>query len=1248
MNTGKENILNPGSILIDERNTADLILLVKKMAQTLNYYNQKNEIDGDFSVLLDSDESFLIAEISKFPIASFAEKRLQLIARFDQAEGIRQGKKILISYIELTDILFLQIHEWYRAAQKNNLSQQSSPIEKELEFAIQDKLAQLFSDYQQVLATTVALGFTNPTKINDTFKDIDSLWGTPNSSLLTDLQKGSKENALNNSIKKIILISTEVYEVIYDLTLKATDLLDKSLYENDNHKAHIGLIFAFLKLFKHLQKDLNTFTKKQLDFYFKKLLEQKLQPSSPLETYVRFGLDANSDEVLLGNEYSIIAGQYSNGDSIKFRMNDEVRVNNIKVSSLATIYASRNPLFDFRSKYKLVSSVYHQVIANLPSEVNKFTQNDETFSALGSEQDLLTSAEMTMEKASLGFLVASSVLKLSPSDRFIRMEMNFSPESIHHLSNLILDISANTDLNEEEIFNQVFSDAFEIEFTVAEGWYQVKDYAVIPPLDWSTGKIILQFRLNAQAPGFINFDSGIHQLKLETQHPVLKINLKQDSFYNAYSFINALELTKIKLDVEVDKLRNFKIFRGAQQIDNNSEFDLFGPVPKYGAKLYVCCEELFNKKISALGMHWEYTNIPVASKNLEEYYSSYNENIDDQSFKIKLSALSDFNFQKHDAPEFTIPLFETDSKQEIKGERSFQFEDLTALKIFPNYGLNPGDIQQFSNTLETGVIQLELTAPHVGFGFDIYPKLQAQNLTQQLQTNSKKEEIPPPEIQEPYAPKIDQFQLNYKASSTLYFSETNRRSNDLEAKNALFQFSPYGVEQIFSNLEISKKTLLYEFPNEGELIIGLQCDQPFTGINLLFEIVKNQHIAYEFSREIEWYYTSNQGWKKMNVEHILVDQTQNLMKTGVISFRFPSDFSLSSRILSPDQYYIKACSREKADQFGLIRSIYTNAVKVLEEIPPPNTPRVKQLPAGSVEGFEKKVSGIIQVEQPFESKIKRAHENEIQFYTRISHLLRHKKRPINHWDYENFILDAFEWLSHVKCFPIATDNQKINLKIMCIKHIEEYQNIDEVKLSSAEMNQIKEHLVRYISPFVVIEFINPLFEDLWIKCKLQFQNIPAGKAVERFNQEFFQFICQWRFYNENTSVPLPTRIKKIDIIKFIQSREYIRFVTGISIVHLIQAADGSINVYDSAVSSEDDEYISCGSEHSILVPRNQHRLEILSKEEHHLPEPTNFDELAISDSFFIVSKPEEKTIKNVYHEENSTTGEDDLEFVLSI
>ena len=549
------DILDPNNILIDDRSMSDRILLLKKLASRYTYYNRKNRPEGYFSSLLETDESFLIAEISKFETAEKDQKRLNLISNFDQSSSSETKEAIFIEFVGITAQMFNFINHWYTASKKNNLSEKSSKIELELERVIENKLANGFLHFRNYLDFFESKGLIEKNSVLNLEEYQSVIWKTQSSKIddpIFDYE--DRDELISNSFKKIILISSEIFDSIYNLANRSQRILDESLYKNNNHKAHIGLLFAFIELMQHVQNDINTFSKKHLDLFYKTILKQNLIETQAVKTFVTIEIDENSNEIVLSNDNLLIAGQYDDGSVVQLEMQDEIKLNNVKIAELMTIFISRNADYDFNSKYQLIASIYERKIANSIAEVNSFNSDQSTFSTLGRDQDSLTQTEMTMQTADVGFLISSSILKLERSDRKIKVEFNFSVSSINYLSDLIIDISNNTELNEEEVFYRVFSNAFTIQYTTGQGWNTIESYEVISPEDWTSATISLILTLNKLDPAFVNFDKSIHGLEITAVHPVLRISLNQSNFYNSYSFLNTLELMKIDLDVGVENL----------------------------------------------------------------------------------------------------------------------------------------------------------------------------------------------------------------------------------------------------------------------------------------------------------------------------------------------------------------------------------------------------------------------------------------------------------------------------------------------------------------------------------------------------------------------------------------------------------------------------------------------------------------------------------------------------------------------
>ena len=1246
VNRTYEHILNPENFLIDERDILDFIILIKEYSKKIHFYDKKNKVDGTWYELLNSDETFLIAEISKFEISNFSIYRINLINKYDQEVSLEKKRQIFNDFYNSTLKLFLQVNKWYIKGVKNNLTQHSSLIETELENAIQGKLSSLLKEFLMISESFLEKGIIN-TDLNSELATFNTIWELEQMSLKNNSEvSGLNENELNYAFKTITLIFNPTYEVIYNVILKSKKLFNQSLYENDNHKAHIGLIFAFLELIRHSYKDLNKITKKHLDLYFKKILKLKYLPATPSKIFVSLDIDENIDSLNINKNTELKVGQKNNGENIIFRVDEDIQLNNILLSHISTFFLSENKVYDHHSRFNLISGLFSKTHASNKVEVNVFNNDKTSFSTLGEEQMFLSQGEMNMNKSEIGFMIMSPVLMLSKSIRTINIDFKFTIDSIKFLSDLILDISQNKNSSEEVVFNEIFSSAFLIDYTSEESWVSVPKYKIISPLDWSTGIIKLTFKVDKAFPGIVPFNQSVHELKLNTDLPIIRFKINQNSFYNPYSFLNSMELSKIDINVKIEKLKNFNCYVNNEDVDTSSEFEVFGATPKQGSNLIIGTDELFNKDITKLSIGWDYTNLNTLDNSIKDYYKEYELGTQNNSFKVEVSALSNFEYSTTNSSELVFDLFKDNGSGEIETQHTIIDINTEKLQIKPNYKLKLSDFNEYSNDIETGYVKLKLIEPKYGFGFDLYDKVYYKIVQDELLEKSKKGSQMAPELpNEPFSPMISDLHINYEAKSSFIFNKLSFSENNFEQENSFYLISPFGLEKAFSKNLVSKTTLVKSFNYEGELILGFESFKTTYELNLLFEILKSENINYEVSRKIDWYYSSFKGWKLFKDEDILYDQTVNLMKTGILSFRIPSDISDSNNLFIEKKIYIKACSKNKSNQFSLIQSIRTNSLSASEVLNEFDEMNSEKIPPFSAEGFLEPIQGLISVNQHLASFKGKNKESDMNFYIRSSELLRHKNRPVTKWDYEKFILAKFNWLSHVKCYSINNENDELHL--LCIKKIDVNQNIDNIKLSAAEKKEIKIYLKSFSSPFSRIKIVNPLFEDLWIKCKVSFKNISNGKGIQKLYADFFNFICSW-IYDSSYEKKIGHKIRKLDIVNFLKSRAYINFITGISIIHIKKSESGENTVFDSAQTNTNSENLEPGLPWSLFVPKNNHKIEILEKNEYHAPEPIDYNELGIQESFLIDADSSEYSIPNQISKENSKNSGLKFNFKLKI
>lgn len=1210
--------LDPSYLKVDDRSTEELVHFFNQLAEEVRFFNERNLQEGDWSDFLLSDESFLLARIINYPIEVTDRKRLDVVSSFDKADSNSEKEKMFQDLCLLVHGMFKTINSWYLSASKDFSKTSISSVEFELEQLIQNRLVTFFHKFYS-FQDSIGLELENTPIEEIEIGSFHPIWKTNQivqSSILDYIDPTLPK--IEGSFKNILLLYAPIYESLYSLIFKSKKLFSKSIELNDTHKPHTGLILAFIKLFKLVQNDINESSKKHLDFFFSTLLNQKKEPKSPGFIFVCFDIDENLEEVFIPENTRVIAGQYEDGENITFTLDNSVTLNSSKIDYLSTSFLSRNQIFDYNSSFRLVTGFYTKLHCSNQEDVEEFNSNSLSFSTFGEDQTLFSADKTTMDSAKIGFAIASSILLLESGRRSVSFYLTLTPDSTKYLSDLILDMSNRSQLSEEDVFYRIFSNAFVIQCSTSEGWEPIKEYNVVFPDDWLEGIIEFKVKFNQQFPSIIPFDHSLHDGNYNTEHPIFEWALNHDDFYYPYSFLEGIELQSVQIDVAVEDYGKLIVRNSSGIVDLTSEFELFGPTPGVGSYLLIGATELFAKRISEFRISWEYVNLPVEYRNLEAYFESYNRGIKDESFKLKVNALADFAFRPSNAPE--LNMFTTKETGDSIG--SFMSGSISSvdLDFKPSFKFRDYLYERDLRDLETGYIRLELVSPREGFGFEIYSKIYTEAMqkaaSEKLKDKNSNLEVIPPN--EGFSPVINNLKLSY-SSSTKFYLDQRSDQNDPKEENMIYHFSPNGIDPIIINTSAKKSSLIPIFEYEGELKIGFSKLIGGQSLDLLFEINKKENTNYEFTPKIEWYYSSAIGWKYLEEEFIISDQTNNLMKTGILSLNIPKDVSNRTGVLGEDRYFLKACSRKRADQFGLIKSIFLNAARATEVVYDPNLGRLKQ---NSVQSIEPSIDGIVSVNQPLMSSPGLEPESDKDFYIRASKTIRHKFRLVTSWDFEQFILSEFKWVSIANCINSNNQGELVSgvLRILCLKKIEAYQNIEEVKLSNSEMLEINEKLSKYCSPFVKIEIVNPVFEDLWIKCNAIFNGIPFGRGVMELNKDLFSFFCPWIV--EKDSPTLPKRFKKTEIISFLKSRPYVQFVTGISIIHLKTEENGMRIFYDSAQDNSLANLIDLGSSRSVIVPRNNHRIQIAQDETYMLPSPVNFRDLAIDENFVIASQQE--------------------------
>jgi hypothetical protein len=1206
--------LDTDYFLPDERNFSDFLKFINRFARELRYFNTSDQPEGDWHEFFMSDEVFLLADIDSFPLDAIEKERIDILIAFEHQSSTDGRLELIHRLFGIIFRLMRTMNDWYLLSSRFNRNRQSSPLELELTSAIEYTAQGSFLRLKAIRYGAMNDDGSYVFPWDDA--TFCSLWKKDQPVQIVYLlglqQKGDQQNHL---FKQLMLILKPVHDTVSYLLVRARQLLIRSLEDRDDHQPHIGLILTFLQLYRYVQSDINKIPERQLRFYFEDVLGMRKMSRQPDRMLLLFRKDPAAPQIRLSSGTQVLAGQNPAGNPRLYALERDVILTEASIRAIRTLFVSRNQQVDLHSRFQTVTGLY--AATHDPEAPVR-----EGWSALGEEQRFRSQPDRTMEDANIGFAIASPTLRLGGGERLIDFRFGFTESSFHYLTNLLLDISHHRRLKPEEVFHVVFSGSAMVSYTAENGWATAMDAEFLSPATWDLRQIILRVRLDKGDPAVTDYQEGIHQAGLQTDQPLFRVRLMGNNAYHPYTHLQFLELEELNVHVQVKDLRTHRLHSSSGPLDDAGPFELLGAIPKKGSFLLIGNDEVFSKRIDSLQIGWDYYGLPFDEQGAKGYFSAYPFQIDNHSFQLRISALSDHRFHpRTHEPAQTVPLFSAARKDRaVEDHRLIADVDLEKLRIRHDVRIRPEDVEDYSNRKALGYIKLELSGPSIGFGHDVYSQVYNAAVSKSMDIKAIKEgkpltyETP----REPFAPMAENLYINYTASTRMFFTPAMSAQNERAGYHAFFHLHPFGCRQIYAEGLISGSGIIPTFQDEGCLFLGLKEATPGMQVNLLFELERNDKWSVGKRPEIRWQYLSHDIWKPLKAERILFDDTNGLIHSGILSIEMPGDITDDNEIMGSGLYWICGSAVQKAELVSRIRQIRTNAAsaRFVDDGSDPEHP--VSLPAGSAQELVEPVQGVLGVDQPLPSTGGRLTEDSKAFNQRVSEVLRHKNRAITAWDMERLLMRRFDWLSHVKAFCYAGHERYMDAGDVVVAAMPLTRTGDvfhQPLLDPGQIMQMEAFMREVSSPFARILVRNPSYEYIWIKCKLQIEGNEVGATLKRLHEDMLRYVCPWFYGQPGMAMNMPA-FKRSEILNFIQTRPYIRFVTGFSVVRMIIDDEGKYQLRDSARDGEPDE-IRPEYPWSIPVPLSNNQIEIISTPEFHPPELSSLEDLVIGSNLVL-------------------------------
>jgi len=401
-----------GAAKIDARTLADLLDYFVQMSRHINFYDLQLNVN-DWQPFFKNSVPFSLAAIIKFPRQD-TDTSLSLYKQIFDRRPSPSGLQLLSFSVYYRFIS--NIDNWHRTLKDSSL-----PFAVTIEALIRNKLqapVQQFIKYVNAGVQSYGINRIDFLKLA-----ANPAWGLDPATLNiadTGFSAGtaSAHQRLINLYSDMSGLLTVFTDAVKTLSAAAEKNLEQSFIPlkeelQKKHPPHLALLFAFLNMFRQLQNDLNQYTKKHLDYFYKDILQFQSQTATPDKANIVFEIQKALKSYLLKKGLLVKDGKDTKSQEILFALDDDIVVTQTTIADKKTLFL--NNQLALAQTY--VEGVYMARNATMADGIDKpFTDDPKNFPTLGAHESKYIDPEAKYIKpypnARLGFILASQVLLL--------------------------------------------------------------------------------------------------------------------------------------------------------------------------------------------------------------------------------------------------------------------------------------------------------------------------------------------------------------------------------------------------------------------------------------------------------------------------------------------------------------------------------------------------------------------------------------------------------------------------------------------------------------------------------------------------------------------------------------------------------------------------------------------------------------------------------------------------------------------
>lgn len=946
-------------------------------------------------------------------------------------------------------------------------------------------------------------------------------------------------------------------ETIAYKKLEKNVLSELSSFEDEGTLTpHLSLFVCFIKLLDFSKEKFNNLTKRHLDFYYGEILQIEKREAVADKAYIIFELAKKAIQEKIPAGTSLDAEKDPKGKRLVYKTDEELIANQAKVVELKSFL---NDEVKEELKIAQKANTLDGLEEELPEESNFWWP-------FGYNSDEANYEELP--DANLGFSIASSLLNLQEGTREVIVKIDYETSSRG-----VLDFTTND-----------FRNNIEIQCSGEEEWLSDITLKEVVNVDKS---LTFSFELAKDFPAIVKYNPEVLLESFDTEFPIARFLIKGNKHYELYQALSEKAVKNITVTVNVAGITTAMIENDNGILNAEKPYYPFTAQPTRGGNFYIKHPEIFSK-------NWDHVDVKINWKNtpdsIRDHYKAYvfnsGDNISKQAFRASgatseevasssstgSTALVSNSVVSSDA-YFKANAFLYDRKEwNLKNENVVLFNQTGGRY---NTAFTITNTTSKVDSAEAIRLSLNQTALQ-----DVYPQLYTLAL---LDTDETFDALLP---NEPYIPIAENIELSYTATDVAYSLSRSKRATQLSINKEITVFCEDVFGQ-YTKSANSKELVPVHLPG-GQSYIGLEAE-PNQRISLLIQTLAGSENplvdTFEDREKITWEVLSGNTWVDLS-EHILEDDTNNFLRSGIIKFDIPKDVDVNNTRLPKNLIWVKASMDKSYDAVCRIQGVFTQAILTTFEN---NDNDVSHLDTGlAAETISKlitRIPKIKSVDQHYNSFGGIYEESDLEYYRRISERLRHKNRAITSWDYEQLILQNFPEVFTVKCLNHTSESSfmapgYVTLVVMPDTRNKNAFDIYQPRVSRNTLSTIKEYINDLNTAHVNASVINPNYQELEVGI--------AVKFFEQFDEEFYKkqldedikkYISPWAF-DAAREIAFDVSFNTNLLLNYVEHLDYIDYIDSIAVY-----VDGQLQ--SSASITADPK--------SILVSAKQHQVTIARK-----------------------------------------------------